>query len=126
MTQTNFTWSIIMSQLFNLSLGKNHKKKLSAKDYKSGVIRAAESLVSLGIMDSKQTNLKGSVNEVVQKLEKNEEILYGKRLNKQEVREELKQVNSEIADLELELSYIRKKIEIKKLSEDAKNNNLEY
>lgn len=126
MTQTNFTWSIIMSQLFNLSLRKDYKKKLSAKDYKSGVIRAAESLVSLGIMDSKQTNLKGSVNEVVQKLEKDEEILYGKRLNRQEVRKELKQVNSEIADLELELSYIRKKIEIKKLSEDAKNNNLEY
>lgn len=115
-----------MSQLFNLSLRKDYKKKLSAKDYKSGVIRAAESLVSLGIMDSKQTNLKGSVNEVVQKLEKDEEILYGKRLNRQEVRKELKQVNSEIADLELELSYIRKKIEIKKLSEDAKNNNLEY
>ncbi|NJL51089.1 MAG: hypothetical protein HC930_00725 [Hydrococcus sp. SU_1_0] len=61
----------------------------------------------------------------MQNLEKNEEILYGKRLKKQEVREELKQVNSEIADLELKLSDIRTKIEIKKLSKNAKNINLD-
>lgn len=114
-----------MSQLFNLSLRGNTKGKLSEKDYKSGVVRAVELLVSLGIMDTKKTDLKGSVNEVVQKLEKNEEILHGKKLNKQEVREELKQVNCEIADLELELSDIKKRIEIKKLSETAKNINLE-
>lgn len=125
MTQVNFTWSIIMSQLFNLSLRGNSKKKLSEKDYKSAVIRAVESLTSLGIMDTKKTDLKSSVNEVIQNLEKNEEILYGKKLKKQEVREELKQVNSEITDLELKLSDIKTKIEIKKLSENAKNINLD-
>ncbi|GAB4537432.1 MAG: hypothetical protein Tsb0014_26250 [Pleurocapsa sp.] len=114
-----------MSQLFNLSLRANPRKRQSEKDYKSGVVRAVELLVSLGIMDSKESDLKDSVNEVVQKLEKNEEILHGKKLNKQKVREELKQVNSEIADLELELSDIKKRIEIKKLSETAKNINLE-
>lgn len=125
MTKVNFTWSIIMSQLFDLSLRGNSKKKLSEKDYKSAVIRAVESLTSLGIMDTKKTDLKSSVNEVIQNLEKNEEILYGKKLKKQEVREELKQVNSEITDLELKLSDIKTKIEIKKLSENAKNINLD-
>jgi predicted nucleic acid-binding Zn-ribbon protein len=114
-----------MSQLFNLGLRKNSQEKLSEQEYKSGVVRAVEILVSLGIMDTEKTDLKSSVAEIIQKLEKNEEVLYGKKLNKQEVREELKQVNSEIADLELELSDINNKIAIKQLSQNAKNINLE-
>jgi predicted nucleic acid-binding Zn-ribbon protein len=114
-----------MSQLSDFSLKKAQSNPLSKEAYKRGVSRAVELLVSLGIMDTKKTDLKSSVKEVIQKLEKNEEVLYGKKLNKQEIREELKQVNSEIADLELQLSDIKQKIQINKLSENAKNINLD-
>lgn len=114
-----------MSQLFDISLGKNPHKKLSERDYKAGVFRAVKSLVGLGIMDTKKNDLKGSVEEVIQKLEQNEETLYGKKLTKHEVRQELKQVKGEIADLELELEDIKRKVQIKKLSQNASSINLD-
>lgn len=78
--------------------------------YKNDMLRAIELLVSLGVMDAQTTDLVGSVKEVIKKLENDEAVLYGKKLNKQELQEELKTTSSNVSELKQELSDLEKKL----------------
>ncbi len=82
---------------------KQTNNNQSPEDYKKNVIEGMKLLVTLGIMDTPSTDLKTSVDFVIDKMRKNENILYGKELTKEDLMEQLQEVNSKIAALDDEL-----------------------
>jgi tRNA nucleotidyltransferase/poly(A) polymerase len=92
----------------------------SEAEYKREVVEAVELLVSLGLMDTDSEDLTNSVKSVIQKLEQDETLLYGRKLNSEDILEELKQVNSEIAHLKQERLDLDTQIALEELK--LKNN----
>ena len=84
----------------------------SKEDYKKDVLSAVKLLLGLGIMDTDATDLKGSVESILQKMRKDEELLYGKPYTKESAMEELNQVNNEISELEQVLADLDRQIAI--------------
>ena len=99
-----------MKQLELLDIKQNNNNQ-SPQEYKQNVIEAVELLVTLGIMDTDSTDLKTSVEFIVDKMRHNEKILYGKELTKEDLLEQLQQVNSKIATLDDELAHFDNEIE---------------
>ena len=69
-----------MTLLSPLDLQENQSGPISPAEYKQNVRRATELLVHLGIMDTESTDIKESVQVVLNKLKRDEVILYGKEL----------------------------------------------
>jgi hypothetical protein len=86
----------------------------SREAYKQDVLKAVQVLVRLGIMDAPPTDLTGSIDSILEKLQEDELAIYGRKRSKQEIIEDLKQVNSEIAELDQEIDDLEWQIALKK------------
>ncbi|WP_013334235.1 hypothetical protein [Gloeothece verrucosa] len=100
-----------VKELLNLKKPQDYPSK---EAYKQDVLKAVELLIRLGINESGSADLKSSIESVTQKLQEDEEQIHGKKRSKQEILEDLKQVNSEITELDLEIADLERQIAIKK------------
>jgi hypothetical protein len=96
-----------------LSLLQTTEDPVPVSEYKANVRHAVKLLVSLGIREGNSSNLLASVKTVIEKLEKDEEALYGKKLNKKELQEELSELVKQLAASKEELAITEKELAIR-------------
>ena len=94
----------------------NDKNKASESEYQNAMSLAIELLVGLGIMKSPQTDIKGSVDDMIKKLEEDEIDLYTKSLNKNEIERDLKELQQQIDELDREEIEIQREIDLLEMS----------
>ncbi|HEY9700852.1 MAG TPA: hypothetical protein V6C58_00300 [Allocoleopsis sp.] len=109
-----------MKQLQLLDIKQNNNNQ-SPEEYKQNVIEAVELLVTLGIMETPSTDLKTSIEFVIDKMRQNEKILYGKELTKEDLMEQMQQINSELFQLHHEIADIDSQIILEETKIKAKN-----
>lgn len=82
----------------------NNHENLTRDEYTKGVSKIIEALVSLGIMEYESDDLGESVNALIERIEKNEEVLFGQKLNKDQLQKELDETNMEIEEIKRKLN----------------------
>ena len=90
----------------------NDKNKASESEYQNAMSLAIELLVGLGILRSPQTDIKGFVDETINKSEEDEIDLYTKSLNKKEIERDLKELQQQIDELNREEIEIQREIDL--------------
>lgn len=101
-------------KLLQLLNPRNNQKYASKDEYKREVLEAVQILNSLGISDDSSSDIEASVKSVLEKLQEDEEAIYGRKRSKQEILEELNQVNAEIADVDAEIADLEHQLAMKK------------
>ncbi|MCA2940032.1 MAG: hypothetical protein IM319_13070 [Microcystis sp. M113S1] len=86
----------------------------SREAYQQDVVKAVQVLMRLGIMDNPSADLTGSLDSILEKLQQDELAIYGRKRSKQEIIADLKQVNSEIVELDREIADLEWQIALKK------------
>ena len=90
----------------------NDKNKASESEYQNAMSLAIELLVGLGILRSPQTDIKGFVEDIINKSEEDEIDLYTKSLNKKEIERDLKELQQQIDELNREEIEIQREIDL--------------
>ena len=86
----------------------------SREAYQQDVVKAVQFLMRLGIMNNPSADLTASIDSILEKLQEDELTTYGRKCNKQEIIADLKQVNNEIVELDLEIADLKWQIALKK------------
>jgi hypothetical protein len=95
---------------------------MDKEKYKKDVRQAVELLIMLGVLDDNQSDdLNAAVESVIQKMRRDEVTLYGKELTKENILQELGQVNSELERLKQEQLEVNKQIALEELKLKAKD-----
>ena len=97
--------------------GNKGESDTSLQSYTGALRRAVQLLVNLGIMDSPHKDLQKSVEDVTDRIKRNEISLYGKPLKKEDVKRELKEAYAELAELEIEKQEVDRKLSVLKAGE---------
>lgn len=93
---------------------KNPQDYPSREAYQQDVVKVVQVLMRLGIMDSPSADLTASLDSILEKLQEDELAIYGRKRSKQEIIADLKQVNSEIVELDREIAGLEWQIALKK------------
>lgn len=86
------------------------KQNDSEAIYKENVLKTVDILLKLGIKLDDPSDLKTSVESILQTLQDKEIELYGRKISKQEIIEEIKLFEQKIAELEREKAEIEQRI----------------
>ncbi|HAC65973.1 MAG TPA: hypothetical protein DCF68_21185 [Cyanothece sp. UBA12306] len=92
-------------------LNFSQKRQYTSEEaYREDVLKAVKLLKEFGVGNDPSQDLKTSVESIVEELHQDEIKRYGKKLSKEEIKEELRSVEAEIAALEQEEAEIDRKI----------------
>lgn len=89
-------------------------KNWSEKTYREAVAKATETLIQIGIKPDSSSSLRDSVEEVLNELKNKEIEFYGQIPTKEQILEEIKETDAEIAKLEQEKAEIEEKIALRR------------
>lgn len=98
-------------ELLNPRKRRNYSSK---EEYKRDVLEAIEILKAIGVSEDSSSDIQSSLESALNKIEEEEEAIYGRKRTKEEIEAELKQVNAEIDEIDSKIEEIEYKMAMKR------------